>query len=63
VSWRACAPSFFQADGRVSGLPAAGEVTLVNLPAQLATLLRILGWDAAPGLTLAEPELLADSQL
>lgn len=43
------------ADGRDAGCPAARKITLVHLPSYLATLLGILGWDAAPGLTLADP--------
>ena len=43
------------ADGRDPGCAAAGETILTHLPSCLATLLRILGWDATPGLTLADP--------
>lgn len=45
------------ADGWDPGCPEAGGITLVHLPSYLATLLRILGWDATPGLTLADPGL------
>ena len=44
-------------DGRDPGCPPAGEITLLHLPSYLATLLRILGWDTTPGLTLADPGL------
>ena len=45
------------ADGRDPGCPATGGITLVHVPSYLVTLLRILGWDATPGLTLADPGL------
>jgi anti-anti-sigma regulatory factor len=31
------------------------QVTITHLPAQLAGIMRILGWDATPGLVLVEP--------
>ena len=31
------------------------QVTIAHLPAQLTGILRILGWDATPGLVLVEP--------
>ena len=31
------------------------QVTIAHLPAQLAGILRILGWDATPGLVLVQP--------
>jgi anti-anti-sigma regulatory factor len=31
------------------------QVTIAHLPAQLAGIMRILGWDATPGLVLVEP--------
>jgi anti-anti-sigma regulatory factor len=31
------------------------QVTIAHLPAQLAGIIRILGWDATPGLVLVEP--------
>jgi anti-anti-sigma regulatory factor len=31
------------------------QVTIAHLPAQLAGIIRILGWDATPGLILVEP--------
>jgi anti-anti-sigma regulatory factor len=42
-------------DGRDPCGRAAGEITLVHLPSHLATLLRVLGWDATPGLIVADP--------
>jgi hypothetical protein len=44
-----------RADGQGPGHPAAERIILAHLPAHLVTLLRILGWDATPGLTLADP--------
>jgi anti-anti-sigma regulatory factor len=40
-----------------SGVPGGGyrRVVLHQVPPQIATVLRLVGWDAAPGLTLAEP--------
>ena len=31
------------------------QVTIAHLPAQLTGIIRILGWDATPGLILVEP--------
>jgi hypothetical protein len=42
-------------DRRDPRCPAAGEIILVHLPSCLDTLLRVLGWDATPGLTVGEP--------